>query len=268
MAENSTNTPDDAVESTPHVPTPPAQPFEIPVLPLQNTTLFPGTIVPLAAGRPRSVAAVEASLATEEKLIVCVTVRDGRALESEATPPDDLYGVGTLVTIKRMMRADDAVQIIVQGVDRVKVLQWSQVDPHLRARVHVLPVPTRRDDEHVEALFRNVQQLIQRALALLPEIPPEVRTAVMNTNDPVQIAYFLGSLLNLGVEQEQQMLEADTADELLQIAHSRLAREIEILELRSRIANEAQGEMQKAQRDYFLRQQMKAIQKELGEDDE
>ncbi|HEX7177014.1 MAG TPA: endopeptidase La [Pyrinomonadaceae bacterium] len=241
--------------------------FEIPVLPLQNTTLFPGTIVPLAAGRPRSVSAVEAALATEEKLVVCVTVRDGRALEAEAVPPDDLYTVGTLVTIKRMMRAEEAVQIIVQGVDRVKVLQWSQTDPHLRARVHVLPVPTKRDDEHVEALFRNVQQLIQRALALLPEIPPEVRAAVMNTSDPVQIAYFLGSLLNLGVEQEQQMLEADTADELLQIAHSRLAREIEILELRSRISNEAQGEMQKAQRDYFLRQQMKAIQKELGEDE-
>jgi ATP-dependent Lon protease len=241
--------------------------FEIPVLPLQNTTLFPGTIVPLAAGRPRSVSAVEAALATEEKLVVCVTVRDGRALEAEATPPEDLYTVGTLVTIKRMMRAEDAVQIIVQGVDRVKVMQWSQTDPHLRARVHVLPVPTKRDDEHVEALFRNVQQLIQRALALLPEIPPEVRAAVMNTSDPVQIAYFLGSLLNLGVEQEQQMLEADTADDLLQIAHSRLAREIEILELRSRISNEAQGEMQKAQRDYFLRQQMKAIQKELGEDE-
>jgi ATP-dependent Lon protease len=241
--------------------------FEIPVLPLQNTTLFPGTIVPLTAGRPRSVKAVEFALSTEEKLIACVTVREGRGTDGEATPPD-LYMTGTLVMIKRMMRSDDALQVIVQGVDRVRVMEWTQTDPHLRARVHVLPPPTNRDDQHVEALFRNVQQLIQRALALLPEIPPEIRTAVMSSNDPVQLAYFLGSLLNLGVEQEQQMLEADTTDELLQVAHSRLVRELEIMELRSKIATEAQGEMQKAQRDYFLRQQMKAIQKELGEDDE
>ena len=241
--------------------------FEIPVLPLQNTTLFPGTIVPLAAGRPRSVKAVEAALSTEEKLIACVTVREGRASEGEATSAD-LYDVGTLVTIKRMMRSDDALQIIVQGVDRVKIVEWEQTDPHLRARAHVLPPPTPQDPAQVEALFRNVQQLIQRALALLPEIPPEVRAAVLSSNDPVQLAYFLGSLLNLGVEQEQQMLEADATDELLQIAHGRLAREIEIMELRSKIATEAQGEMQKAQRDYFLRQQMKAIQKELGEDEE
>ncbi|HEX5708893.1 MAG TPA: endopeptidase La [Pyrinomonadaceae bacterium] len=241
--------------------------FEIAVLPLQSTTLFPGTVVPLAAGRPRSVAAVEAALSTEEKLLACVTVREGAGTETEATPPDELYSVGTLVMVKRMMRAPDALQIIVQGTDRVRVLEWSQTDPHLRARVHVLAPPVVSDAEQVEALFRNVQQLIQRALALLPEIPPEVRSAVLSSNDPVQLAYFLGSLLNLGVEQEQQMLEAETVDELLQIAHGRLAREIDIMELRSKIATEAQDEMTKAQRDYFLRQQMKAIQKELGEDE-
>ncbi|HEV2765457.1 MAG TPA: LON peptidase substrate-binding domain-containing protein, partial [Pyrinomonadaceae bacterium] len=92
--------------------------FEIAVLPLQNTTLFPGTAVPLAAGRPRSVAAVEAALSTPEKLVACVTVREGRAVEAEATPPDDLYSVGTLVMVKRMMRAPDALQIIVQGTER------------------------------------------------------------------------------------------------------------------------------------------------------
>ncbi len=237
------------------------------MLPLQSTTLFPGTVVPLAAGRPRSVAAVEAALSTEEKLLACVTVREGAGTETEATPPDELYTVGTLVMVKRMMRAPDALQIIVQGTDRVRVLEWSQTDPFIRARVHVMPPPVVRDPEQVEALFRNVQQLIQRALAMLPEIPPEVRSAVLSSNDPVQLAYFLGSLLNLGVEQEQRMLEAETVDELLQIAHGRLAREIDIMELRSKIATEAQGEMTKAQRDYFLRQQIKAMQKELGEDE-
>jgi ATP-dependent Lon protease len=242
--------------------------FEIAVLPLQQTTLFPGTVIPLAAGRPRSVAAVEAALSTEEKLLACVTVREGRGgPEGEATPPGDLYDVGTLVMVKRMMRSAEGLQLIVHGTDRVRVVKWTQTNPHIRARVRILPAPTRRDDETVEALFRNVQALNQRVLAMLPEVPPEIRTAILSSNDPVQLTYFLASILNLGVEQEQQMLEADTVDELLEIAYARLTREVEIMELRSKIAAEAQGEMSKAQRDYFLRQQMKAIQKELGEDE-
>jgi ATP-dependent Lon protease len=242
--------------------------FEIAVLPLQQTTLFPGTVVPLSAGRPRSIAAVEAALSTEERLLACITVREGRTSpEAEATPPDDLYEVGTLVTVKRMMRSAEGLQLIVYGSDRIRIVKWTQTEPYLRARVRILPAPSRLDEGTIEALTRNVQALVQRALAMLPEIPPEIRTAVLSANDPAQLAYFLGSILNLGVEQEQQMLEADTLEELLQIAYSRLAHEIEIMELRTKIAAEAQGEMSKAQRDYFLRQQMKAIQKELGDDE-
>ncbi|MFL6255351.1 MAG: endopeptidase La [Pyrinomonadaceae bacterium] len=242
--------------------------FEIAVLPLQQTTMFPGTVIPLAAGRPRSVAAVEAALATEEKLLACITVREGRTLpEAEATPPGDLYEAGTLVMVKRMMRTTEGLQLIVHGTERVRVVKWMQVDPYIRARVRITPAPVVRDADAVEALTRNVQSLVQRALAMLPEIVSEVRNAVLSTNDPVQLAYFLGSILNLGVQQEQNMLEADTVDDLLQIAYSRLAHEIEIMELRTKIAAEAQGEMSKAQRDYFLRQQMKAIQRELGEDE-
>jgi ATP-dependent Lon protease len=166
-----------------------------------------------------------------------------------------------------MMRTPEGLQLIVHGTERVRVAKWTQTDPHLRARVRILPAPVVRDPAAVEALTRNVQALVQRALAMLPEIPPEVRNAVLSANDPVQLSYFLGSILNLGVEQEQQMLEAEAVDDLLQIAYGRLAHEIEIMELRTKIAAEAQGEMSKAQRDYFLRQQMKAIQKELGEDE-
>src|ERR671929_32969 len=255
-------------DKTPRGEGPSARVFEIAVLPLQQTTMFPGTVIPLAAGRPRSVAAVEAALATEEKLLACVTVREGRGgPEGEATPPADLYEVGTLVMIKRMMRTAEGLQLIVHGTERVRVVKWAQTDPHIRARVRILPAPVKRDDETVEALFRNVQALNQRVLAMLPEIPPEIRTAVLSSNDPVQLTYFLASILNLGVEEEQRMLEADTVDELLEIAYARLTREVEIMELRTKIAAEAQGEMSKAQRDYFLRQQMKAIQKELGDDE-
>src|SRR5436853_1617435 len=241
-------------------------PFEISVLPLQQTTLFPETVVPLAVGRIRSVTAVESALATEEKLLACISIRTENMTGADATP-GDLYNVGTLVMIKRMMRNEETMQLIVQGTERIKVLEWTQEQPYLRARVEILPDLKVEDPEEVEAVKRNVQGLIQQALAMLPQIPPEVRTAVMSANDPVRLAYFLASVLNLGVEQEQSMLEAHTVDELLRIAHGLLAREVEIMQIRSRIATEAQTEMDKAQRDYILRQQMKAIQKELGDDE-
>src|SRR6266481_7367642 len=216
--------------------------------------------------RPPSEAAVEAALATPEKLIAAITVRP----ESTGGPDaraKDLYDVGTLVMIKRMERVDDVLHIIAQGTERIKVLEWKQEDPYLRAMVQVLPEPKIVDAEEVEATKRNVQAMVQQALALLPGVPPEVRVAILGSVEPVRLAYFLGSILNLGVEQEQKMLEADTADELLRLAHGYLARELEIIQLRSKIATEAQSEMDKAQRDYVLRQQMKAIQKELGEDE-
>ncbi len=241
-------------------------PFEIPVLPLQNTTLFPETMVPLAAGRPGSIAAVEAALASEEKLLACISVRPDKTSDQDAKSAD-LFEVGTLVMIKRMERVEDALHLIVQGTDRIRVQKWVQEEPFLRARVEILPELEVKNKEEVEAAKRNVQSLIQQALAYLPQVPPEVRLVVLGADDPIRLAYFLGSILSLGVEKEQQMLEADSADELLHLAHDFLAREVEIIRLRSKIASEAQTEMDKAQKDYVLRQQMKAIQKELGEGD-
>jgi len=241
-------------------------PFEIPVLPLQNTTLFPETMVPLAVGRPASMAAVEVALSSEEKLLACVSVRADRTADGDAKP-DDLYEVGTLVMIKRMEHVEDTMHLIVQGADRIKVLAWTQTEPYLRARVQILPDLEVKNKDEVEAAKRNVQQLIQQALAYLPQIPPEVRMVVLSADDPVRLAYFLGSILTLGVDKEQHMLEANSVDELMHLAHDFLAHEVEIIRLRSKIANEAQTEMDKAQRDYVLRQQMKAIQKELGDDE-
>ena len=263
MAEAKDKSPEQKESARPPAQKPPV-PFEIPVLPLQNTTLFPETMVPLAAGRPASVAAVEAALASEEKLLACISVRPEKTTDEERKPAD-LYEVGTLVMIKRMERVEDTLSLIVQGTDRIRVQQWVQEEPFLRARVEILPEPQAQDAEKVEAAKRNVQSLIQQALAYLPQVPPEVRLVVLGADDPVKLAYFLGSILSLGVDKEQQMLEANTADELLHLAHDFLAREVEIIRLRSKIATEAQTEMDKAQRDYVLRQQMKAIQKELGE---
>src|SRR5215470_2698789 len=242
------------------------QPFEVAVLALQNLTLFPETVVPLGIGRPRSLAAVESALATPEKLLACVTVRPDRSDDTDATSAD-LYEVGTLTMIKRMERTGEGMRIIVQGTERIRVVEWKQQDPHLRAVVEILPPPRTVDPEQVEATKRNLQEMITEALALLPNVPPEVRIAVLGSVEATRLSYFLASILNLGVEEEQKMIEANTADELVRLAHANLAREVEILQLRSKIASEAQNEMDKSQRDYVLRQQMRAIQKELGEDE-
>ncbi|MCA1624944.1 MAG: endopeptidase La [Acidobacteria bacterium] len=243
-----------------------SQQFEIAVLPLQNTTLFPETVVPLAVGRERSISAVEYALSTEEKLIACITTKTPDTTGQDAKPAD-LYEIGTVVNIKRMTRNDGMLQLIVQGVDRVRVTNWVQEQPFLQAKVEILPPLKVKDAEEVEALNRNIQAMVQQALAMLPQVPPEIRMAVISQTNPVQLSYFLASVLDLGVETEQKMLEAATVDELLMLSHAALAKEVEIMQIRSKIATEAQGEMDKAQRDYVLRQQLKAIQKELGEDE-
>lgn len=240
--------------------------FEIAVLPLQNTTLFPETIVPLAVGRERSTRAVESALATEEKLIACITTKTDNVTGDDAGY-NDLYRIGTLVNIKRMMRNEGIMQLIVQGMDRFEILEWTGEQPFLKAKIQILPELRRVDNEEIEALKRNIQGMIQEALALLPQVPPEVRMAVTTQENPVQLAYFLASVLDLGTETEQKMLESSTVDGLLTLTHAALAREVEIMQIRSKIANEAQHEMDKSQRDYVLRQQMKAIQKELGDED-
>ncbi len=241
--------------------------IEIAVLPLQNTTLFPETIVPLAVGRERSTRAVESALASESKLLACVTTKTENVTGDDAQSKD-LYTIGTIVNIKRMMRNEGIMQLIVQGMDRFEIVEWLGEQPFLKAKIKSLPALRRVDDEEIEALKRNIQSMVQEALALLPQVPPEIRVAVTSQQDPVQLAYFLASVLDLGTETEQKMLESSTVDGLLTLTHAALAREVEIMQIRSKIATEAQTEMDKSQRDYVLRQQMKAIQKELGEDEE
>jgi ATP-dependent Lon protease len=260
MAENNEDLLNIDFEDTPVLP----EQVELAVLPLQNTTLFPETVVPLAVGRTRSVKAVEFALSTEQKIIACLTTKSPDTNGNEAKL-DDLFEIGTIVNIKRMMRNEDVLQLIVQGIDRFKIVEWLGEEPFLKAKVEVLPDLEIIDNTEVEALKRNIQTLVQQALAMLPQVPPEIRMAVMSQNNPVQLSYFLASVLDLG-ETEQRMLEAKTVDELLTLSHAALAKEVDIMQIRTKITSEAQSEMDKSQRDYILRQQIKAIQKELGED--
>src|SRR5215471_13360544 len=239
--------------------------MELPILPLRNTVIFPSGISPLTVGRPMSLAAAEAALATEEKLLGVVAQSEDNDTEAA---PGNLYQIGTLVVINRMMRApgsEEMLHLIVQGQERFKILGFTEQAPYLKARVEILPEPEKERTAEVEALQRNINALVQKALTLLPNVPPEIRSIIIGAEDAVRLSYFLGSVLDLDVTQEQAMLEASTEGELLRLMHNYLTREVEVLEIRSKIANQAQEELGKAQRDYILREQMKQIQKELGE---
>ncbi len=234
----------------------------LPVLPLKNTVLLPHQFMPLSVGRPNSLAAAEATLATEEKTFVLVAQRDPTA---EQPGFDDLYTVGTRAVIKKMARGEGVIELIVQGVERVTLLRPEQTEPYLTARVRVLPLPEDTGPE-VEALHRAIVELAGRVLELAQvQQPINLQQLVAQAQDPLRFAYLLGTMLSLDVPKEQALLEAPTRVEALRLLHGYLAHEVQVLELRNKISSQAQTEMSKQQRDYMLRQQMQAIQEELGE---
>jgi ATP-dependent Lon protease len=235
----------------------------LPVLPIKNTVLFPHLQMPLSIGRPASLAAVETAMTSEEKHIVVVAQRDATV---ETPTQDDLYTIGTKAIIKKMNRPRDGlVELVAQGVDRVVVLKVEQTTPHLSARVRTLPAPVDGGAE-VEALHRAILELAAKALELIqPQASAPLGQLLANTDDPLRLAYLLGSMLNLDLVKEQSILESQTRAEALRLLHGYLTYEVQVLELRQKIAGQAQTEMSREQREYFLRQQLRAIQQELGE---
>ncbi len=235
----------------------------LPVLPLKNTVLFPHLFMPLSVGRPNSVAAIEAVLATEDKTFLLVAQRDA---QNEQPGFDDLYTIGTRAVVKKMARGESGVELLVQGIDRVVILKAEQTEPFLKARARVLPLPDDGGTE-VEALYRAVLELAARALDLAQQGQGQVNVAQLaaQAGDPLRLAFLIGSMLSLDVQKEQAVLEASTRLEALRLIHGYLSHELQVLELRQKINTEAQSEMSKEQRAYFLRQQMQAIQQELGE---
>jgi ATP-dependent Lon protease len=235
----------------------------LPVLPLRNTVLFPSLFLPLAVGRPQSVAAVEAVLATEDKTLVVVAQRN--SADEAPTDLDALYTVGTRAVIKKMARGESGIEILVQGVERVVLLRSEQTDPYPTARVRPLPLPEDGGTE-VEALYRAVLELAGRALQLAqPQVPVNIQQFASQAQDPLRLAYLIGSMLSLDVAKEQALLEAPTRAEALRLLHEYLTHEVQVLELRKKINTQAETEIGKQQREYMLRQQMRAIQDELGE---
>ena len=235
----------------------------LPILPLKRTVLFPGTMMPLTVGRDRSIAAVEAALKTEDKTLLVVAQRDA---QTDHPALEDLYSIGTKAVIKQTARAPEGhYNILIQGLERFVLLKLDQVDPYLQARVKQLPPPAERSTE-VEALHRAILDIITELPKLIQTPGVHEAVAALGTEeDPVTLAYRIASLLNLTLDGEQQLLEASTRADLLRGLYAALSREVQILQLRDKIASEAKEKLGKTQREYLLREQLKTIQQELGE---
>lgn len=257
-AHGAAEAPSTSPESDPSEP----QSLVLPVLPLKNTVLFPFLFAPLSVGRPASVAAVEAALANEEKTLVTVAQRNN---ESESPTEADLYSIGTRAVVKKMSRSEDSLDLLVQGMERVLLKRLEMADGYMRAAVEILPPPDDSGPE-VDALYRAVIDLAIKAIEIAqPQAVAGFRQVVAGTTDPIRLVYLLGSMLSLEVQKEQALLEANTRAEALRLLHEYLTHEVQVLELRHKIASQAQSEISKEQREYMLRQQLRAIQEELGE---
>ena len=236
-----------------------------PVLPLKSTVLFPHILLPVAVGRPMSVAAAEATLASEDKRLVAAVQRDPQTQTPELA---DLYPTATLAVVKRVIqRHENVLQLVLQGVERVELLPNIDSGDYMRVAVRPLAEPEDNSAE-VTALFRNIQDLVRQAVQYLDTIPEDMANLLINTVEPVKLAYLIATVLNIDTRQEIELLMADNLRPLLEQIAEHLSREVQILSLRRKIAGETQVELDKAQREYVLRQQLRQIKKELGEDED
>ena len=236
---------------------------ELPVLPLRNVVAFPHGLLPLAVGLPRSVKLLEDVL-DGDRMLVLAAMTDPSV---EEPGPDGVYQVGTLAEVERALRIDDDYQIVVRGVARVRIAQWVAEEPYLKARAEVTPEET-GDATEIEALRRELLSAARRMVAFLPQVPEGIVDMLDRLTDPSMLLYMIASNIRLEVEQAQEILAGDDVATQMRTLLAWLQHELEVLELGQHIRQEAHSEMEKTQREYFLRQQLRAIQKELGEDDQ
>jgi ATP-dependent Lon protease len=238
-------------------------PATLPVLPLKDTVVFPESVTPLAIGQERSIKLVE-DVVSGDRVLALVTVK---IPEAEQPGWDDLYEVGTAAVVHKMIKVPDGtLRILVQGVQRIKLDHAVQDDPYLIGEFVELPDELPETPE-VEALTRNVQNLFGRVIGLVPYLPEELQIAAANVDDPSALCNLVASTLRLKAEEKQRLLELTDVEARLRDISAILNRELEVFELGSKIQSQVQEEMEKGQREFFLRQQLKAIQDELGESD-
>ena len=239
-------------------------PAALPVLPLKDAVVFPDTMTPLAVGQERSVRLINDVLGGN-RLLVMVTARDE---DVEEPGPDDLYEVGVVGVVARMLKVPDGtLRIIVQGTQRVRLTDFVATEPYLVARIEEEPDIVELTPE-LEALSRNVQGIFAQIIEQTPYLPEELSVALANLDDPSELAHMIGGALRIKTEEKQELLEERDVGKRLRRLSQLLTRELEVISLGSKIQSQVQSEMDQTQREYFLRQQLKAIQVELGEGDE
>src|SRR6187455_1582888 len=242
-------------------------PSELPILPLRDTVLFPNSFMPLAVARESSVRLIDDAIANG-KLIAVFTQRDAAM---EEPTQDDLYAIGTATHIHKMFRLPDgSLRLIVQGLARIRLDDVVAVRPYLRAQVSTTPDELRDDDRlEIDALQRNIKSNFQKVVSLSPLLSDDLQTLALNITEPGRLADFIASSLStIGTPVKQEVLETLDVRARMDTLNRVLIKELEVLELGSKIQSQVQSEVGKNQREYFLREQLKAIQKELGEGDD
>ena len=230
-------------------------------MPLRETVVLPMTVAPLGVGRAISIEAINRALAGDR--MVLLLLQRG---ETDDPGPDDLHRVGTVAIIRQMAKAPTGIRVLVEGVGRARAEFLQNDRGYIRALLKPLPESTERSID-IDARVRRLQELVDRALSLATGLSPDIKTLVMSLDDPLRIAYLLASLLDMKADDRQRLLEENSLTVKLDAVSMVLSREIEVLELKGQIESKAEKEMTDAQRQYVLRQQMKAIQTELGEGD-
>ena len=249
----------------------PQIPSILPVLPLRGLVIYPETVVPLTIGQPRSIRLIDEVMASEDRLIGLMASRDPNL---EVPEPKDLYPVGTVAMVHRLFKAPDGtIRLMVQGMERFRMGEFVQLEPYLKAKIELIPeMQEERAGEEVqvevEALARNARDQFRHIAELIPSIPRELVMAVAGLEDPLQTVYTIANFQRMDLEDAQAILELDKVSDKLRRLVTILTRETEVLEIGQKIQSEARSEIEKVQRDYFLREQLKAIQRELGEADE
>ena len=237
----------------------------LPVLPVRDTVLFPHAVLPLTVGRESSVQLIN-SLG-EDKTIIVVAQREARV---DNPQPSDLYTVGTSAIVHKVVKMpNQSLFVFAEGLERVRLGEFTQLAPFMRAKVSVIPEAIQPDSSEIEALQRNVLTLFQQIVAGSPTLSDELSTVALNIDEPGRLVDFIASSLpSLSTPDKQDTLETLDIRVRLEKINQHLAKELEVQQLRNKIQSEVQDRVQQTQREYYLREQMKAIQKELGEQDE
>ena len=239
-------------------------PDVLPILPLRGVVVYPQTAVPLTVGQPRSIRLVD-EVVGGDKLVGLLASKNP---ELETPGPTDLYQVGTIATVHRLLRAPDGtIRLLVQGMERFRVVEFVGEEPYLKARIELAPELIEQGVE-IDALARNARDQFQQITQMIPSFPEELAGSITSVEDPLQTAYTIANFQRMELKDSQEILTLDSVSEKLKKLIGLLVREAEVLQIGQKIQNEARGEIEKVQREYFLREQMKAIQKELGDQDE